>query len=153
MQIDMNKLDLITPIENKIEKKFYSEANNKIAINVNEKTKNIIKLHALTIISILYKQKQYLIYEIGKIKSIDKELTKELLTTVNELNKLIKELDETIKIENIIKTMMTLIINKDFIIVNLEMFFVTKKTRYIMERHRCCSLICADLQTCLSNSI
>lgn len=134
MEFDVKKLDLITPIENEIQKIISENPQNIINLKLTEKTPEEMTLYLLTITSILYKHKHYIIYEIEKTKKINQKLTCELLACVDFLDKLIKELQGSIREKKISKALFTIISNKPFVSDILEMYFNIKETNYILEK-------------------
>ena len=134
MKIDVTKLDYITPIEKEIKKIVNENHQNIINIELKDKNTQEMTLYILTILSILYKQKHFLIYEIEKMKKIDQKLTNEFLNYVDNLNKTIKDIEIPIKEKNISKAIYEIIFDKQFISDMLEKYFSIKETNYILEK-------------------
>ena len=133
MNIDLDKLDYITEQEKKLEKIIYTNREI-LKIEIKENLKQELTLYILAILSILYKEKHYTIYQMEKAKKMDQTTLIELSNIVNALNKLINELDKTIKENNLLSSIILISLNKEFITEALEMYFATKNTNYILEK-------------------
>lgn len=132
MKIDFDKLDLITPLENKIEKLITHHEYEKI--KTKELTAKELKLYILTIISILYKLSKFTIYDVETSKKVDQKLAQELLNIVKVLNIFTDELNKSLKQGNLYKCIMLLVLNSDFIFEALEEYFLIKNTNYITKK-------------------
>ena len=134
MKIDVTKLDYITPIEKEIKKIVNENPQNIINIELKDKNPQEMTLYILTILSILYKQKHYMIYEAEKTKKIDFKLTSKLLNYVDLLKEIIEEINKALKENNIPKALNEIINKRPFITDMLEKYFSIKETNYILEK-------------------